>query len=310
LLREENRNLKEENARLKSVLAAQPKPAPQQVSPKIVAPAPVAQVYYLPMWARITPFLLLAALAANAVLFGLWRSQKKKFKEMVSRRAERAEDNRHYDSVAATENERLQSEIADLGRELSEGSIEGILADREQLRRDRGLPEEERGEVLHAVLGYFFGDLAKDRKPALRALVRFYFPQGLGLHRQNDTAVEIPCSGGRFTFKGGAVNVSFYAQPSGPSGQEVNFDNLHQAIENSSELRESLGIPSSLVTATEEDVPQSEVVVETVSTTPESLADRRAAYERTIGQRREELRQMREETPDVPGPHSPISVLS
>lgn len=281
LQREEiNRLVAEKEVLEKRLAEAQTRP---DVSPK-TATAPIAQIYHLPMWTRTALAVLVISILLNIIVLVVWRREKRRVNGRMERMRLRLAEAENYDPTGG---------IKTL---LANEPIEEILADREKLREEKGLPKEKRGEVLHAVLKHFFGDLAENRKPALRAVLRFFFPRGFGLHRQNGAEVMIPCSGGKFTFgQDGSVNVSFYALLGSPGQPEVNFDSLKRLIEETPAVGERLGIPA---------VPQvpdmGSVSSSTASVVEISQADKEAAYREMIARGRDEIKEMRERASGVP----------
>jgi LysM repeat protein len=245
-------------------------------------------------WPVHAVILVLSLLALSLLFLKKWRALRTARAMLGNERREKWE----YIGQA----DHLMGELAQARKAFTTEPIEEVLADRQRFREEEGLPKEKRGEVLHAVLKHCFSDLAEDRKSALRATLRFFFPEGSGLHRQNGAEVMVPCSGGNFSFgENGSVGVSFYARPGFSGEKEVNFDKLKSLIEVNPEIRESLGIPEAPAEVPAEEVFSHPAAVETVSTSPEiSQADKEAAYREMIARGRDEIKEMRERASGVP----------
>lgn len=285
LVEEENDRLLAENDRLKGEIAALRSKTTPSVSPKVTATPAAEEVYYLPMWARVALVALVVLVLLNVIGLVAWRSQRKKMKTKMAHMKLLLNEAESYNQVGGPDILLL-----------AEQPLDEVLADRAKFREEREYPKEERGEVLHAVLRHYFGDLVGDRKPALRAVLRFFFPRGLGLYRQSGAEVMIPSSGGRFSFGGdGSVHVSFYARLG--TDKEINFDKLKDLIETNPEIREGLGIPS--VPTETEKVPAEEACLEKTSKkvsgvgeapTAEEKKEATELYNRRMSAQRAELR--------------------
>lgn len=252
-----------------------------------------------------------ATLALSILLLALSLLFLKNWRELRTSRAMLGNERREKAEYIA-QADQLMNELTQAKQALTTEPVEEVLADRERFRDEKGYPKEKRGEVLHAVLGQYFGDLVEDRKPALRAMLRFFFPRGAGLHRQNGAEAMVPCSGGKFTFGGdGSVDVSLYARPGSPSDPEVNFDRLKSLIESTPSVGERLGIPP-LPWVVEGVTPDTnEEVVETVSTASQiSQAEKDAAYKGAIARGRDEIKKMGEGASGVPEFRSHVGILT